>query len=50
MAKMASIYQQQGRLKEAEEISVKVLELQREVLGAKHPDTLKSMARMASIY
>jgi hypothetical protein len=40
----------QGRSGEAEEISVKVLELRREVLGEKHPDTIESMTSLAATY
>lgn len=40
----------QGRSGEAEEIKVKVLELRREVLGEKHPDTIQSMAELATTY
>jgi hypothetical protein len=40
----------QGRSREDEEISVKVLELRREVLGEKHPDTIRSMADLATTY
>ena len=40
----------QGRSSEAEEICVKVLELRREVLGEKHPDTIRSMTNLATTY
>jgi Tetratricopeptide repeat len=40
----------QGRSDEAEEISIKVLELRKEVLGERHPDTIKSMASLAATY
>jgi hypothetical protein len=43
-------YGQQGRLKEAEEIGVEVLALQKEILGEKHPDTIRSMANLAVTY
>jgi tetratricopeptide (TPR) repeat protein len=39
-----------GRSREAEEIVVEVLELRREVLGEKHPDTIGSMASLAATY
>ena len=39
MASLADTYYQQGRSREAEEIDVEVLDLRREVLGEKHPDT-----------
>ncbi|RDK41730.1 hypothetical protein M752DRAFT_319773 [Aspergillus phoenicis ATCC 13157] len=47
MANLASIYWNQGRLKEAEELEVQVLELRKRVLGPEHPDTLASMANLA---
>ena len=34
----------------AEAINFQVLDLQREVLGEKHPDTISSMASLATIY
>jgi Tetratricopeptide repeat len=40
----------QGRSGAAEEIVVKVLGLRKEVLGEKHPDTIRSMAGLAAIY
>jgi hypothetical protein len=40
----------QGRSGEAEEIDVKVLELRREVLSEKHPDTIGSMASLVTTY
>jgi Tetratricopeptide repeat len=39
-----------GRLREAEEIDIEVLELRREVLSEKHSDTLKSMVNLVIIY
>jgi hypothetical protein len=39
MASLAAIYHALGGYKEAEKIKVEVLELRREVLGVKHPDT-----------
>ena len=50
MAELVATYHQQGRLGEDEEISAKVLELRREVLGEKHPDTIRSMASLAATY
>ncbi|KAL5041390.1 hypothetical protein BDW71DRAFT_191978, partial [Aspergillus fruticulosus] len=40
----------QGRWNEAEKLEVEVLETRKAVLGAKHPDTLTSMANLASTY
>ncbi|BCR98589.1 uncharacterized protein AKAW2_40272A [Aspergillus luchuensis] len=39
-----------GRWKEAEELEVQVLDLRKRVLGPEHPDTLTSMANLASVY
>ncbi|THC89597.1 hypothetical protein EYZ11_010961 [Aspergillus tanneri] len=39
-----------GRWKEAEELEVQVVELRKQVLGVEHPDTLTSMANLASTY
>uniref|UniRef100_A0A8H7NHI4 NB-ARC domain-containing protein n=1 Tax=Bionectria ochroleuca TaxID=29856 RepID=A0A8H7NHI4_BIOOC len=50
MADLATTYYAQGRYNDAEEISVKVLELRREELGEKHPDTISSMADLATTY
>ncbi|KAI7761732.1 hypothetical protein LZL87_013582 [Fusarium oxysporum] len=50
MANLAETYHAQGQYEEDEEISVKVLELRREVLGEKHPDTIDSMAGLAATY
>jgi hypothetical protein len=40
----------QGRLKEAEELDVQVMETRKSVMGMEHPDTLASMANLASTY
>jgi Tetratricopeptide repeat len=40
----------QGRSGEAEEIIIKILQLRKEVLGEKHPNTIKSMADLAATY
>src|SRR5204863_5431303 len=50
MANLASTYRNQGRLKEAEELEVQVMETRKRVLGAEHPATLTSMANLASTY
>ncbi|KAH7302951.1 hypothetical protein B0I35DRAFT_447576, partial [Stachybotrys elegans] len=47
MAELATIYHQQGRYDEDEDISVKVLDLRRQVLGEKHPETLQAMHDLA---
>ncbi|OCK72871.1 hypothetical protein K432DRAFT_38395 [Lepidopterella palustris CBS 459.81] len=50
MANLASTYIDQGRWKEAEELDVQVMETRKRVLGEGHPDTLTSMANLASTY
>ncbi|KAJ7860828.1 hypothetical protein B0H14DRAFT_3134757 [Mycena olivaceomarginata] len=49
-AKYAEIYFDSGRYKEAESLEVAVLEKQTNHLGTDHPDTLHSMANLASTY
>jgi hypothetical protein len=39
-----------GRFKEAEELFVQVMETRKRVLREDHPDTLTSMANLASTY
>jgi hypothetical protein len=39
-----------GDWKHAEQLEVQVLDMRKKVLGAEHPDTLKSMANLASTY
>ena len=50
IANQASAWWQQGLLEEAEELQVEVLELQKSVLGEKHPDTIVAMATLAVSY
>ena len=50
MANLASTWQQQHRLDEAEKMRVQVLDLQKEMLGEKHPDTIKAMKSLASTW
>ncbi|KAH6681362.1 hypothetical protein B0J14DRAFT_633104 [Halenospora varia] len=45
-----NIYQDQGRWKEAEKLFVQVMETRKRVLGQEHPDTLTSIANLASTY
>ena len=47
---LASTFWNQGRWKEAEELLVQVMETFKRVLGQEHPDTLTSMANLASTY
>ncbi|PCG88113.1 Tetratricopeptide-like helical [Penicillium occitanis (nom. inval.)] len=44
---LASIYKEQGRWKEAEELFVQVMEMRERVLDVEHPYTLSSMANLA---
>ena len=50
MANPASTYGNQGRLKGAEGLRLKVIEIKKRVLGEKHPDTLISIADLALTY
>jgi Tetratricopeptide repeat len=47
---IARYYWEQGRSNEAEQLQLEVLALQKEVLGAKHPDTIGAMANLASTW
>ncbi|KAL8855304.1 MAG: hypothetical protein Q9178_008058, partial [Gyalolechia marmorata] len=47
IANLASTYRNQGRLKEAEELEVQVMQTRKRVLGEEHPHTLSSMAHLA---
>jgi len=49
-AKFGLVYKENGYWKEAEELEVQVMEIRKRVLGAEHPDTLTSMANLASTY
>jgi tetratricopeptide (TPR) repeat protein len=50
MANLASTWRQQGRSDEAEQLQIEVLELYKEVLSTKHPDTILAMANLASTW
>lgn len=50
MGKLASIYKNQGRWAEAEDLEVQVTETTKRVLGQEHPDMLRSMANFATTY
>jgi Flp pilus assembly protein TadD len=43
-------YWEQGQLDDAERLEVQVLELRKEVLGEKHPDTTRAMANLAATW
>jgi hypothetical protein len=47
MANLALTYRYRGRLDEAEELEVQVLEARKTKLGADHPDTLTGMNNLA---
>ena len=47
---LAYTYQAQGRLEEAENLQVQVLEISKRILGVEHPDTLRSMNNLAMVY
>jgi len=47
---IARYYLEQGRSSEAKELLTKVLHLRREVLGSRHPDTIRAMANLAISY
>ncbi|CCX13500.1 Similar to Kinesin light chain 3; acc. no. Q68G30 [Pyronema omphalodes CBS 100304] len=51
MNNLAVTYKKQGgRLKEAQELREKFLEVSRHTLGEEHPDTLRSMSNLAVTY
>ena len=43
-------YADKGNLKEAEQLQVQALDMRKKLLGEEHPDTLISMANLASTY
>lgn len=47
LQRVGRYYWEQGRSDEAERLDVEVLELRKEVLGVKHPDTITAMANLA---
>jgi hypothetical protein len=47
IANLASMYVNQGRWKEVEDLEVQVVEMRKRVLGPEHPDTLTSMNCLA---
>jgi tetratricopeptide (TPR) repeat protein len=47
---LAAIFTQRGLWQDAEELDVQVVEMRKRVLGAKHPNTLISIANLASTY
>ena len=47
MTNLASKFWNQGRLKEAKELEVRVMETRKRVLGLEHPETLNSINNLA---
>ena len=47
---LAALYLVQGRYGEAEPLFEQALQLRREVLGGRHPDTLQSLNDLAALY
>ena len=43
IAGLAGTYRNQGKLDEAEELEVQVMEMKIKILGPEHPDTLKAL-------
>jgi tetratricopeptide (TPR) repeat protein len=50
MSNLAKVYQDQGRIEEAESLFIKTLEGMRRVLGIEHSETLRTMNNLASLY
>ncbi|KAK4125434.1 hypothetical protein N657DRAFT_631741 [Parathielavia appendiculata] len=50
MGNLASTYRKQGRLEEAEELYVQVVETQKRILGEEDPNLLESMSGLARTY
>ncbi|KAE8380695.1 hypothetical protein BDV26DRAFT_279319 [Aspergillus bertholletiae] len=50
IAKVGRCLYSEGRWKEAEELGIQVMQLQKQVLGPEHPDTLASMGNLALTY
>ncbi|KAJ5735604.1 kinesin [Penicillium malachiteum] len=50
MHNLATTYAHQGRLKEAEALEIKVLNLYKKILGEVHPTTILSMGNLAATY
>ena len=49
-SKFALVFSEAGQWKEAEELFAQVMETRKRALGEEHPDTLTSMANLASTY
>ncbi len=49
-AHMGRYYWEQGRSNDAEQLEIQVLKLQKEMLGERHPVTIRAMANLASTW
>ena len=50
VANLASIYWNQGRWNEAEQLEIQVIDTKKKLFGEEHPDILISMANLARTY
>ena len=50
MENLATMYRNQGRLNEAEQLDIQVMDMRKRLLGAEHPHTLRSMENLATMY
>jgi len=50
LSNLASIFSNQGRWKEAEQLEVEIMEARKTACGNEHPHTLVSMSNLASTY
>jgi hypothetical protein len=50
LGRMGTYYWEQGQSGKAEQLDVQVLELRKDVLGERHPDTILAMANLASTW
>ena len=46
----ALVFDENGDFNNAEQLEIQVIEMRKKLLGAEHPDTLASMANLASTY
>ena len=50
MGNLARTYSDLGKWNEAEQLEVQVMDMNKKLLGAEHPHTLKSMANLSRTY
>jgi tetratricopeptide (TPR) repeat protein len=50
MNMLGLLYRSEGKYAESEPVLIKALEIRRRILGADHPDTIKSMASLANLH